>query len=117
MVMDNVLWVTDSLNAVVDAVLLANGLTGLAAADSETAAETVRVANKWTLPNGTLPAMGFYVDDNFRTNAVQGLGTTGTAAGGDSIQRGTNVDSDNLNGWATGVSTFGVINVGQVVFP
>jgi hypothetical protein len=117
---DNTLWVTDSGGAVQDAVLLADLVTGTAAADSETAAETVRLAGQWTLPDGTTPVAGFYVDGAFRANAVLDLNATGTTAVGSSIQRTTNVDSNNSNGWtidAGAASTFGALNAGQSAYP
>ncbi len=112
---DNVFQVIDALGAIQDAVLVADAATGTAAAASETAAALVATAMQWTMVGGGIPVGGF-VDDNFRAHAVLDLNATGTTAGGSSIQRTNNTDSNDLNGWTTGAgvtSTWGLNNAGQ----
>jgi hypothetical protein len=64
---------------------------------------------------GGVPPGGF-VDAEFRAHAVLDLDATGLNALGTSIQRTTNVDSNDKNGWTTGTgapSTWGLLNPGQ----
>jgi len=109
---DNVFTVYDAGGGIMDAVLAANGTTGTAAAGSEAQAADVAAANQWEMVGGGIPTGGF-VDDNFRAWAVQGLAATGTDATGDSLQRNTNTDSNDMNGWAQTAQTWGALNAGQ----
>ncbi|MFH1807582.1 MAG: hypothetical protein ABIJ09_02465 [Pseudomonadota bacterium] len=112
---DNVLTMFGNDSAIVDAVLLSDALTGSAAADSETQAELVRAAGQWLKADGTAATSGFFVDDNFSANAVQGLGSTGTSASGDSIQRIDDDDTNKMGDWtsANEAPTWGANNAGQ----
>ncbi|HEU0037559.1 MAG TPA: Ig-like domain-containing protein [Kofleriaceae bacterium] len=111
---DNVFTLFDAANAIMDAVFVSNDPAGaLTAAATETAAATVGQANQWD------PALAAYIDTVFRTNAVDDLDATGTAATGSSIQRLDNTDDNNVGDWTTGAgvaSTFGLINIGQTPF-
>jgi hypothetical protein len=112
---DNVFTLRDPLGTIVDAVLVADDPTGSAAADSETAAATVAAVFQWTTPLGDIPAGGF-VDDDFCLNAVQDLNGTGTAAGGTSIQRSDDLDTNHMIGWTMGANSWGTNNGGQIDF-
>jgi hypothetical protein len=112
---DNVFTLYDRHGGIVDAVLSADNPTGTTAAASENQAAIVAAAGEWQRVGGGVPPGGF-VDDDFRTHAVLDLNATGTTASGMSIQRTTNVDSNDKNGWTTGTgapSTWGLLNAGQ----
>jgi hypothetical protein len=112
---DTVLTVSDDAGRIQDAVLAANAPTGTASTASETEAAIVAAAGQWQRPGGGVPPGGF-VDTDFRANAVLDLDATGASATGNSIQRTSNVDSNDLNGWTSGSgvpASFGVFNAGQ----
>jgi hypothetical protein len=114
---DNVFTVT-SEGRIVDAVLAADDPTGAAAPGSESQAALVAAAGHWQMVGGGVPPGGF-VDDDFCAHAVLDLDATGADPVGTSIQRTTNLDSNDKNGWTAGAgapSTWGLLNVGQTPF-
>jgi hypothetical protein len=115
---DNVFTLYGSQGQIMDAVLTADDPTGTAAAASEDQAAAVAAAGEWQMVGGGVPAAGF-VDDEFCAHAVLDLNATGPNASGTSIQRNTNVDSNDKNGWTTGTgapSSWGLPNAGQSPF-
>ncbi|MFT5432789.1 MAG: hypothetical protein ACI9OJ_003492, partial [Myxococcota bacterium] len=106
---DNVIALFNSTGDVLDAVLVSDDETGTAAASSETAAAIVAAAGQWFTTGGIVPAGGF-VDGDFNANAVQGLGDTSTDTGGDTIQRSSATDTNDLNGWGVAGETWGAAN-------
>jgi hypothetical protein len=112
---DNVFTLYDGVGLIRDAVLAANGPDGTVSAASELQAAVVAAAGEWQMVGGGVPPGGF-VDAEFRAHAVLDLDATGLNALGTSIQRTTNVDSNDKNGWTTGTgapSTWGLLNPGQ----
>ncbi len=114
---DNTITLYDPSSNIVDAVLVANLATGLAAAGSETQAAAAAAVNQWQMVGGGIPTGGF-VDDNFRAHAALDLDATGTTATtGDSIGRVDNTDDNDKADWSQAPQTFGATNVGQTPFP
>ena len=111
---DNVFTLYDNLGVIVDAVFASNDPAGpTAATGTEVQAALVGAAAQWS------PMLASYIDTVFRTNAVDDLNATGTAAAGTSIQRLDNTDDNNVGDWSTGAgpaSTWGAINAGQTAF-
>lgn len=105
---DNVitLWLDD---AIVDAVLVSDALTGNAAAASETAARYVVEAAQWTTENGVVPEGGF-VDGEFNAHAAQDLNGAGTSTNSQSIRRTGETDRNHKGDWSFGESSFGRAN-------
>ena len=111
---DNVITLYAPAGGIMDAVLLSDDPTGIAAADSETQAGVVAGFGQWQMVGGGVPPGGF-VDDNFNAHAVLDLNGTDIAVTGasTSIQRNNNTDSNDLQGWAVLPQTFGALNSGQ----
>ncbi len=113
---DNVISVMRT-TTVIDAVLLSDAATGIAAGDSEDQAAIVAAQGQWVMVGGGIPAGGF-VDDNFSAHAALDLSAGGTTPAGVSIQRLDNTDDNDKADWNTGTttvqaSTWGALNVGQ----
>jgi hypothetical protein len=117
---DNVFTLYDDQGRVMDAVLThRDDNEDTAANPSEIQAAVVAAAGEWHMVGGGVPPGGF-VDADFRAHAVFDLNSTGTTATGTSIQRNTNVDSNDKNGWSTGAGdppTWGLLNAGQTPLP
>jgi hypothetical protein len=113
---DNVLTLYAPDGSIMDAVFASDDPTGTAAAATETQAAAVAAAGQWQVVGGGIPPGGF-VDDNFNAHAVQDLNGTAIDRNGISIQRSSNVDSNDLLGWGMATSSFGAANSGQVPFP
>lgn len=112
----NVLTLRDGLGAIVDAVLVADGLTGTVAAASEAQAAVVAAAGEWEQLGGGVPPGGF-VADVFRANAVLDSDATGTTRAGTSIQRADNGDTNTAADWSgAGAGTWAILNPGQSLF-
>lgn len=109
---DNVLTLYAADGAIIDAVFVSDDPVGTAAAATETQAATVAAAGQWQIVGGGVPPGGF-IDDAFNANAVQDLNGTALDRNGLSIQRTSNVDSNDLLGWGMANSTFGATNLGQ----
>jgi hypothetical protein len=112
---DNVLTLYDEEGRVMDAVLAHNNFNDLVTTRSENQAAVVAAAGEWQMVGGGVPVGGF-VGANFRLHAVLELTATGTTKTGTSIQRTTNLDSNDKSGWTTGIgalSTWGLLNFGQ----
>lgn len=108
---DNVITVRDNTGAIVDALFVSDNPAGATAATgTEEAAALVGAANQWD------PALAEYKDAVFRTNSVGGLGATGTAVTGTSIQRINDLDANSTADWTTApaAQTWGALNAGQV---
>jgi hypothetical protein len=115
---DNVFTLYDDRGQIMDAVLAADDPTGTTAAASEAQAAVVAAAGEWQMVGGGVPPGGF-VDDDFCAHAVLDLNATSTTASGMTIQRTTNVDSNDKEGWTTGAGaaqTWGLPNPGQAPF-
>lgn len=113
---DNVLTLYAPDGSIMDAVFVSDDPAGTAAAATETQAAAVAAAGQWQVVGGGIPPGGF-VDDAFNANAVQDLNGTAIDRIGISIQRSSNVDSNDLLGWGMAASTFGAANTGQGPFP
>lgn len=113
---DNVMTLYAPDGSIMDAVFVSDDPTGTAAAATETQAAAVAAAGQWQIVGGGIPPGGF-VDDNFNAHAVQDLNGTAIDRNGVSIQRSSNVDSNDLLGWGMATSTFGSANGGQGPFP
>jgi hypothetical protein len=111
-----VLTLYGSTGKIVDAVMLADDLTGAVASVTETQAAAVAAANQWQQPGGGVPTGGF-VGDVYRANAALDLNATGTAVAGVSIQRVDDQDRNSKTDWTMANQTFGNLNVGQSVLP
>ena len=55
------------------------------------------------------------VDDHFNRNAAQDLNATGSDASGETIQRDSNVDMNDLTDWTQTGQSWGVMNAGQTM--
>jgi uncharacterized repeat protein (TIGR01451 family) len=96
-----------------DTVLAASAPSGPVHSSSEAMAAEMAALGQWHMVGGGIPPGGF-VDDNFCAHAVLDLDATGNTVDGMSIQRTTNTDSNDKNGWTMDVApSWGQLNVGQ----
>jgi uncharacterized repeat protein (TIGR01451 family) len=96
-----------------DTVLAASARSGPVDSGSEAMAAEMAAEGLWHMVGGGIPLGGF-VDDNFCAHAVLDLDATGNTVDGTSIQRTTNTDSNDKNGWTMDVApTWGRLNQGQ----
>lgn len=112
---DNVFTLYDNLDVIMDAVFVTQDATGDAAGATETQAANVAAAGEWTMVGGGIPTGGF-VDYLFRMHAVLDLDGTGTDPSGESIQRNSNIDTNTMDDWTQGASSWGLNNAGQTDF-
>jgi hypothetical protein len=112
-----VVWATDALGTIMDAVCLSGsfGMNPPAGSATEIAANNMATAGEWQRPEGGVPPGGF-AGPNYGAYSVKDLFAASSI--GNTIQRIDDGDDNHMGDWSTTnlAPTWGRLNVGQALF-